>query len=172
MIFFCYFVIRYCGVIIGLIDVLSTVHVYLKKGLLAIHQKIIWFQTALILRLTMIIIVILGQMIPKQVMEKVKAGINPVDTCEVFEQVTIVFNDIPEFLDICTKCDGLQIVSMLNTMFGMFDYLSDKNTIYKVETVKVIRISWICRILITIMIATRWQDYLNQESCIHGQTRQ
>ena len=89
----------------------------------------------------MIIIVILGQMIPKQVMEKVKAGINPVDTCEVFEQVTIVFNDIPEFLDICTKCDGLQIVSMLNTMFGMFDYLSDKNTIYKVETVKVIRIS-------------------------------
>ena len=25
---------------------------------------------------------------------------------------------------------------MLNTMFGMFDYLSDKNEVYKVETVK------------------------------------
>ena len=79
---------------------------------------------------------LLGQMIPREVMEKVKAGVNPVDTCEVFEQVTIVFNDVPDFLDICSKCDGMQIVSMLNDMFGMFDLLSDKNGIYKVETVK------------------------------------
>ena len=54
----------------------------------------------------------------------------------MFEQVTIIFNDIPAFLDICTKCDGMKIVFMLNTMFGMFDYLSDKNEVYKVETVK------------------------------------
>lgn len=79
---------------------------------------------------------LLAQMIPRQVMEQVKAGVNPVDTCEVFEQVTIIFNDVPDFLDICSKCDGMQIVGMLNTMFGIFDLLSDKNGIYKVETVK------------------------------------
>jgi len=79
---------------------------------------------------------LLSQMIPKAVAEKVKKGLNPVDTCEVFEQVTIIFNDLPAFLDICTKCDGMKIVQMLNTMFGMFDNLSDKNDIYKVETVK------------------------------------
>jgi hypothetical protein len=50
--------------------------------------------------------------------------------------VTIVFNDIPAFLDICAKCDGMKIVGMLNTMFGIFDNLSDKIGIYKVETVK------------------------------------
>ena len=50
--------------------------------------------------------------------------------------MTIVFNDIPAFLDICAKCDGMKIVETLNTMFGMFDHLSDKNGIYKVETVK------------------------------------
>ena len=55
---------------------------------------------------------------------------------QVFEQVTIVFNDVPAFLDICAKCDGMQIVIMLNTMFGIFDHLSDRNGIYKVETVK------------------------------------
>ena len=55
---------------------------------------------------------------------------------QVFEQVTIIFNDLPAFLDICTKCDGMKIVQMLNTMFGMFDNLSDKNEVYKVETVK------------------------------------
>ena len=30
----------------------------------------------------------------------------------------------------------MKIVQMLNTMFGMFDTLSDKNEVYKVETVK------------------------------------
>ncbi len=75
-------------------------------------------------------------MIPKSVAEKVKSGVNPVETCEVFEQVTIVFNDVPAFLDICAKCDGMKIVEMLNSMFGIFDHLSDKNCVYKVETVK------------------------------------
>ncbi|TRY74542.1 hypothetical protein TCAL_16825 [Tigriopus californicus] len=79
---------------------------------------------------------LLSQMIPKSVAEKVKTGLNPVETCEVFDQVTIIFNDVPAFLDICAKCDGMKIVEMLNTMFGIFDLLTDKNAVYKVETVK------------------------------------
>ena len=79
---------------------------------------------------------LLAQMIPAAVADKMKSGASPVDTCEVFEMVTIVFNNIPEFVDICTKCDGMQIVEMLNTMFGIFDVLSERNDIYKVETVK------------------------------------
>ena len=39
-------------------------------------------------------------------------------------------------MDICSKCDGMKIVSTLNTMFGIFDNLSDRNDVYKVETVK------------------------------------
>ena len=64
---------------------------------------------------------------------------NQVNHClfpKVFEQVTIIFNDIPSFMDICSKCDGLKIVSMLNNVFGIFDNLSDRNNIYKIETVK------------------------------------
>ena len=61
---------------------------------------------------------------------------NPTDSCEVFEEVTIVFSDVPDFMDICSKCDPFQIVNLLNTMFGLFDYLSDENDIYKLETVK------------------------------------
>merc|ERR1712088_925285 len=68
--------------------------------------------------------------------EKTKDGASAVDTCEIFEMVTIVFNDIPMFGDICAQCDGMQIVNMLNSMFGMFDVLPDKNKVYKVETVK------------------------------------
>ncbi len=47
-----------------------------------------------------------------------------------------MFNDVPSFLDICAKCDGLKVVEMLNCMFGIFDNLSDRNEVYKVETVK------------------------------------
>merc|ERR1712130_788375 len=59
-----------------------------------------------------------------------KEGASAVETCEIFEMVTIVFNDIR------AQCDGMQIVTMLNSMFGMFDVLSDNNKVYKVETVK------------------------------------
>ncbi|XP_023336260.1 soluble guanylate cyclase 88E [Eurytemora carolleeae] len=79
---------------------------------------------------------LLAQMMPKSVSEKVKNGASTVETCEIFESVTIVFNDIPVFGDICAKCDGMSIVLMLNVMFGIFDNLSDRNQIYKVETVK------------------------------------
>ena len=41
-----------------------------------------------------------------------------------------------DFLDMCGKCDGMKIVEVLNTVFGIFDHLSDKNAVYKVETVK------------------------------------
>jgi len=79
---------------------------------------------------------LLSQMMPKSVALKIKDGASAVDTCEIFEMVTIIFNDIPMFGDICAQCDGMQIVNMLNSMFGMFDVLSDKNKVYKVETVK------------------------------------
>jgi len=79
---------------------------------------------------------LLSQMMPKSVAQKIKEGASAVETCEIFEMVTIVFNDIPMFGDICAQCDGMQIVGMLNNMFGMFDVLSDKNKVYKVETVK------------------------------------
>merc|ERR1712123_531973 len=79
---------------------------------------------------------LLSQMMPKSVAQKIKDGASAVETCEIFEMVTIVFNDIPIFGDICAQCDGMQIVAMLNSMFGMFDVLSDKNKVYKVETVK------------------------------------
>ena len=39
-------------------------------------------------------------------------------------------------MDICTKCEPFKIVNLLNNMFGIFDYLSERNGIYKLETIK------------------------------------
>ena len=76
---------------------------------------------------------LLSRMIPRSISEKIAAGTHAVDTCEVFDMVTIVFNDIPAFLDMCAKCDGLKIVRMLNMMFGLFDIMSEKHSVYKVQ---------------------------------------
>ena len=74
---------------------------------------------------------LLSRMIPRSISKKIAAGTHAVDTCEVFDMVTIVFNDIPAFLDMCAKCDGLKIVHMLNMMFGLFDIMSEKHSVYK-----------------------------------------
>lgn len=79
---------------------------------------------------------LLGQMIPKSISDKMKSGMSSVECCEIYEQVTIVFNDIPCFMDLCIKCEGMIIVATLNGVFGIFDHLTDRNGIYKVETVK------------------------------------
>ncbi|CAB4059400.1 E4.6.1.2 [Lepeophtheirus salmonis] len=50
---------------------------------------------------------------------------------EEIEKSKLLEND-----DICAKCDGMEIVALLNNLFGMFDHLSDKHLVYKVETVK------------------------------------
>ena len=46
---------------------------------------------------------LLSQMMPKSVAQKIKEGASAVETCEIFEMVTIVFNDIPMFGDICAQ---------------------------------------------------------------------
>ena len=76
---------------------------------------------------------LLSRMIPRSILEKIAAGTDAIDACEIFDMVTIVFNDIPAFLDMCGKCDGLRIVQMLNMMFGLFDIMSEKYSIYKVN---------------------------------------
>ncbi len=52
-----------------------------------------------------------------------KAGASPVETCEIFESVTIVFNDVPMFSDICAQCDG-KLHLFLSLSLSISVYLS------------------------------------------------
>ena len=66
---------------------------------------------------------LLSQMIPKSVSDKLKGGATAVDTCEIIEMVTMIFNDIPAFLDICSKCDGLKVKLALGRIAKKFCFL-------------------------------------------------
>ncbi|XP_063237743.1 soluble guanylate cyclase 88E [Bacillus rossius redtenbacheri] len=78
---------------------------------------------------------LLYQMIPKQVADRLRRGESPIDTCEMFDTVSILFSDVVTFTEICSRITPMEVVSMLNAMYSIFDTLTERNGVYKVETI-------------------------------------
>lgn len=78
---------------------------------------------------------LLYQMIPKQVADRLRNGESPIDTCEMFDTVSILFSDVVSFTEICSRITPMEVVSMLNAMYSIFDTLTERNRVYKVETI-------------------------------------
>ncbi|XP_035536352.1 guanylate cyclase soluble subunit beta-2-like [Morone saxatilis] len=76
---------------------------------------------------------LLYAMLPKHVANRLKEG-KTVEAGE-FKECTILFSDVVTFTNICSLCEPIQIVLMLNAMYLRFDRLTTVHNVYKVETI-------------------------------------
>ena len=49
--------------------------------------------------------------------------------------VTVYFSDIVDFTKVTFDCSPSQVVNLLNSLYGMFDSVTEKYDVYKMETV-------------------------------------
>lgn len=69
---------------------------------------------------------LLYQMIPKPVADRLRRGEPAITTCQVFDNVTILFSDVVGFTSICSQISPMEVVCMLNAMYTKFDQLSER----------------------------------------------
>lgn len=80
---------------------------------------------------------LLYSMIPRTVADKIRSGQDPMQTCQTFEEVTVIFAEIQETPDDSASQiqSAMVTVSTLNAAFSAFDELITSPHAYKVETV-------------------------------------
>uniref|UniRef100_A0A0K0F4J4 Guanylate cyclase n=1 Tax=Strongyloides venezuelensis TaxID=75913 RepID=A0A0K0F4J4_STRVS len=76
---------------------------------------------------------LLERMLPKAVAKKLKLG--KVVEPENFDSVTIFFADIVKFTVLSLKCSPIQIITLVNDLYSLFDGVIENLNVYKVETI-------------------------------------
>ena len=73
-------------------------------------------------------------MIPKSIADKLRNGVPPLNTCQEYDSVSILFSDIVSFTPMCSRLSAMNVVCVLNAVCTAYDKLCVKHRVYKVVT--------------------------------------
>ena len=54
----------------------------------------------------------------------------------MFDSVSLMFSDIPQFERIAASCSAMQVVNFLNSVYSAFDDHVHRHNVYKLETIR------------------------------------
>ena len=52
---------------------------------------------------------------------------------QMFHDVSVLFSDVVGFTNICSLISPMDVVTMLNSMYTVFDQISEQHNVYKVS---------------------------------------
>ncbi|GLC63945.1 hypothetical protein PLESTF_000101600 [Pleodorina starrii] len=76
---------------------------------------------------------LLRAMLPRKVIRQLQSGAQSI--AEHFGSVTVLFSDIVGYTSVASQLTPFQVVTLLNELFSVFDELTARNGVYKVETI-------------------------------------
>ncbi|GAA55856.1 soluble guanylate cyclase 88E [Clonorchis sinensis] len=78
---------------------------------------------------------LLFQCIPKAIAKQLRTGTPVTETIQAFDAVSICFTRIVDFASKCMQTPVEEIIHLLNSMYTMFDDITESHKVYKVETI-------------------------------------
>ena len=79
---------------------------------------------------------LLHSMLPPSVARELKSSAKA--RAMEYPMVTILFSDIKGFTTVCSHCQPMEVVGMLNSLYTRFDNLIEKHNVYKVAYMRVL----------------------------------
>ena len=64
---------------------------------------------------------------------QIKIKTVPTALFQMFHDVSVLFSDVVGFTHICSLISPMEVVTMLNNMYTVFDQISEQHNVYKVS---------------------------------------